>query len=166
MLPGIMGLIPPTPPNTERDFTDSSDDSDGGLNYLVNQRRSRQMRDLSPSQCFSDRESEHSLSREHSGTNLCVLDSAREENSPVPVAKKLHNEEEIEQKYRVRSGKMDFEALERQCAQRYTTEMVKMLPSLLECCSAMEADELIQNFSSDICAGMHCSLIVCLVKLY
>ena len=68
-------------------------------------------------------------------------------------ASRLHAEEEITDRF-LATGKMtNFEEMERASARLYVQELVKVLPTMLESYSTLEADELMQKFSSDICAG-------------
>ena len=71
------------------------------------------------------------------------------------MSSKLHEPEEGERKYgSLRSPNLvgrDFEELERQSAQNYTQQLLKFLPSLLNCPSACEIDQSILEFSSRVC---------------
>ncbi|ELT87809.1 hypothetical protein CAPTEDRAFT_215541 [Capitella teleta] len=133
-------IIPTSPPNTQRDFTDSSEDSDGGLNYHVQKRRKEQM-----------------LARKR-------LESLRKPSEDSPdgdemktfskATMKLHNEEEIGWKYKARKNASDFERLEKRCAQKYIQDLTQWLPDLLTSYSTIEANELIQKFASEFCDGL------------
>ncbi len=67
--------------------------------------------------------------------------------------KTLHDKDEIEMHYRRTSEKVDFESIERKSAQDYIQKLLQLLPSLLQCYSTSEADEMMQQFASQICAG-------------
>lgn len=67
--------------------------------------------------------------------------------------KSLHDQEEIEMNFRLSSGKPDFELIERKAADEYIKKLTRFLPKILQCYSHTEADEMIQNFSSEICNG-------------
>lgn len=68
-------------------------------------------------------------------------------------ATRLYAEEEIKDRYVGPRRQTNFEELERASAHKYVEELVKTLPTMLESYSTLEADELIQRFSSDICTG-------------
>ena len=88
----------------------------------------------------------------HDNSNAESSDS--EDDEMDERLKTLHNKEEIEMKYGITSEKVDFEAIERQGAQEYIRRLLHFLPPLLECFSTSEADEMILNFASDVCAGL------------
>lgn len=138
-----MGLILAAPPNTQRDFTDSSEDSDCGLDYHVNKRRQEQM-------ALRQKEKEAEDASQEGE------DPKSPENS---LSKKLHNEEEIGWKYKARKHVTDFEMLEKKCAQKYIKDLTDWLPSLMTSYSTLEADELIQEFSSNFCESRFSKLL-------
>ena len=77
------------------------------------------------------------------------------ESQKVWMSSKLHEPEEGERKYgSLRATALigrDFEELERQSAENYTKQLLKFLPSLLNCPGAYEIDQSILEFSSRIC---------------
>ena len=50
-------------------------------------------------------------------------------------------------------SKVDYEAVDRESARTYMSKLAERLPMILECYSANEADEMVQQLASDVCAS-------------
>ena len=49
--------------------------------------------------------------------------------------------------------KTDIDLLERESASEYIRQLLVFLPSLLDCFSQTDVDDMMQRFASDVCAG-------------
>jgi hypothetical protein len=105
-----------------------------------------------PSSGYSDTESD---SDDAEGADDVHSEDGLEETSPTQTRKTLHNADEIRDHYlqRHHSRSMQYEAVERKCAQDYISQLLTFLRPVLTYTSANEVDELLQQFASDVCTS-------------
>ena len=71
------------------------------------------------------------------------------ETTPEPVP--ITNQEEARQK--LLDKKATYDAVEHESAQLFLSKLQELLPQLLQCFTVNEVDQLLLDFSTDLCQG-------------